>query len=256
MADKPILFSGPMVRAILEGNKTQTRRVIKPQPHVDEMGNAIWGNWNLGQNHEPHIKKILTIKKLRGIRCQPYGTPGSLLWVRETFAITHQSQGHEYPEVEVEDCDKIPKDCGGAYWKPCYQADWKRAESYEDRGFKWRPSIHMPRWTNRLTLDVKDIRVERLQDISSSDCIAEGICRTGSIVEPNRWAQYGAISKDQHDKVNVDIEFMGKSPKEAFELLWESINGAENWQANPWVWIISFTPHQCNIDDYLKERAA
>lgn len=172
MKERPILFSGEMVRAILDGRKTQTRRVIKPQG-------------------EPY-----TIEDVDVLKC-PYGIPGDRLWVRETFAdLRGMGFGHKW----------------------AYRADTPEG-SESDRirigyGVRWKPSIHMPRWASRITLEITDIRVERVQDITYIDAKAEGV---------------------EYEKGYTD-------PREAFATLWNSINAKRDygWAMNPWVWIIEF----------------
>ena len=204
MSERPILFSGEMVRAILDGRKTQTRRVMKVQPWpestvdvgpyhphiVDQHGEshpgpatfgAVWDHQNVVNGGNAHL------------RC-PYGAPGDLLWVRETWA--------QYPiELNPQPCD----------------AWYKATSNGPPTPFKWRPSIHMPRWASRITLEVKSVRVERLQDISEDDARAEGwpgpVTETGfSIASPLAW----------------------------FANVWTSINAPGAWEANPWVWVIEF----------------
>ena len=172
MKERPILFSGPMVRAILDGRKTQTRRVVKPQPdwirpRVSDDGIAH-GYCGSGPTD--------------GIKC-PYGTVGDRLWVRESWA----------KSGEVGDATEY------------------RADNPDPIGAKWRPSIHMPRWASRIDLEITGIRVERLQEISERDAMAEG-CEylTNSVARSN------------------------------FVKLWISINGQDSWSANPWVWVIEF----------------
>jgi len=144
MKERPILFSGPMVRAILEGRKTQTRRVVKPQSAIltDEMARVL-GVQPPAQQNAPVIS------------C-PYGVPGDRLWVRETYAWSGDSS--------IPEADRI---ASGEVW---YRADGGRGG-----GIRWRPSIFMPRWASRILLEITGVRVERLQDISEADCWAEGI---------------------------------------------------------------------------------
>lgn len=192
MKYRPILFSGPMVRAILEGRKTQTRRVAKMTAscHVKEpRGHRRW--------HPADPEATLAC---------PYGQPGDRLWVRETHA----------PQA----------DCWGAWGKEmeCYNDGPKpiihyRADGGEPFIEKWHPSIHMPRWASRITLEVTDVRVQRLQDISEEDAQAEGADQYRHPVHPNREALR-----------HVD----------GFHELWNSINGSGSWEANPWVWALSF----------------
>lgn len=216
MKERPILFSSPMVRAILDGRKTQTRRVVKPQPQVEGRifrwagprpkakvsTGAVFINDPSMEHENPIISAFC-----------PFGKPGDRLWVRETWAAVHFSID---PETGFADdwhgSHDIPPGDGGGYWSKLYAADSHPTDK-EDRGFAWRPSIHMPRWASRITLEVTGVRVERLCDISESDAVAEGV-----------------------------IEWMlgPSSPSEDFRKLWETINGLGSWDANPWVWAISF----------------
>lgn len=203
--EKPILFSGPMVRAIREGRKTQTRRIVKYQRHP-------YGHL-LGQ--EGVAKEFLN--GTEAIRC-PYGQPGDRLWVRETW-------GNGWTSKPIQG-DKL-----------CY-----RATLLEEQGFKncyrWRPSIHMPRWASRITLEIVSVRVERLKEISNEDSVYEGIER------PSLWKNYRfktaqpkrgeAITDEEHRIVSYG------DPIKSFRSLWESINGPGSWDLNPWVWVVEF----------------
>lgn len=187
MKERPILFSGPMVRALLAGTKTQTRRVVKPS--------AMLGGWETGHNARGDITSRWPLAcGLKPARC-PYGQPGDRLWVREAFAGSIAYERHGYPL----------KEWGNKLW---YVADG------EPRSGQWtrpRPSIHMPRCLSRITLEVTGVRVERLQDISEADAIAEGI---------------------GHGDVDAAVA--------DYAALWEQINGPGSWDANPWVWVVSF----------------
>jgi len=193
--EHPIIFNGPMVRAILAGRKTQTRRVMKPQPDPD-------GKVDVGEIGS--TRGFAYVRGSRGGRCTkipcPYGQPGDRLWVRETWALTDQAGYHEADA-----------------W-PVYRADDPDWETME--GWRWRPSIHMPRWASRITLEITDVHVERLQDISAGDAAAEGVDGVVSV----------AIT---HDPV---------PSRNAFRVLWDSINAKRGygWDANPWVWVIEF----------------
>ncbi len=162
MTDRPILFSAPMVRALLSGTKTQTRRVLKqatgPSLSVgmddDEPGVAalswLWGD---GPGHDVHE----TIKR---VRC-PYGQPGDRLYLRETWqAVNGNDRARHIVTHPAPDRGWI---------------EYAATPRIDEPAYKWRPSIHMPRWASRITLDVTGIRVERLQDISEADAIAEGV---------------------------------------------------------------------------------
>jgi len=192
--ERPILFSGPMVRAIIEGWKTQTRRVIKSHPNLLNYSAEqviIDGVWH---PTSPSGK----IGLVSAIKC-PYGKPGERLWVRETwqhFDVSGVYQGHVY-----------------------------RADD-EGSDIKWKSSIFMPRSASRLLLEITDVRVERLQDISDSDAIAEGV--------------QGAPGGHWIDYRKGAVKYGCVSAHESFETLWQSINGTESLAENPWVWVVEF----------------
>lgn len=217
MTERPILFSAPMVRAILDGRKTQTRRVVKPQPESGHDGEPYWhvGGYRAWQFRG--IADPLRMGTNNPLVC-PYGQPGDRLWVRETWAAVHFSID---PETGFADdwhgSHDIPPGDGGGYWSKLYAAD-NHPTDKEERGFSWRPSIHMPRWASRITLEVTGVRVERLCEISDGDAKAEGVELPSGI--------FLAGSRTPHR-----VEFFK---------LWESINGAGSWDANPWVWVVEF----------------
>lgn len=204
MKERPILFSAPMVRAILEDRKTQTRRVVKPAPTmVDERAKKI----------VPFAGPAELIVAQR--RC-PYGVPGDRLWVRERHAFNDVSReaknGEGWPRqwwVNVEYADGFER---------VMLVDKKPKQTRERGELGWRPSIHMPRWASRINLEVTGVRVERLQDIqfNEADAIAEGA---------------------QRARISERAEF---SATEDFKNIWHNINGAESWAANPWVWVVEF----------------
>lgn len=225
--ERPILFSAPMVRALMAGTKTQTRRAIKPQPYVDAQGNFCWNGSNFGQDFSgPHIQAIaspLPTSKTGRVRC-PYGKRGDRLWVRETWmdlqgtGVEHRSQADGKLQRYAYGADTPP----GSYGDECRK----------DFGLKWRPSIHMPRWASRITLEVTGVRVERLQDISEADAAAEGI-------EPIEG------SREMPGPNHFSVREVGgwanfPTAQEAYRYLWESINGPASWDANPWVWVVEF----------------
>ncbi len=200
MSERPILFSAPMVRALLAGTKTQTRRVLRPQPlgGVPELAQYLVAHghyrWHSDECEEGEAWKC------------PYGQPGDRLWVREAWRILGDSPDDT---LDMFDRDDVQ-----------YRAD--DDQSYID---KYRPSIHMPRRFSRITLEVAGVRVERLQDISEADAIAEGIHKP-------------AGSQFWHSDFNTQLP--GDTPQWAYRNLWESINGHGSWDANPWVWCVSF----------------
>lgn len=205
--ERPILFSAPMVRAILEGRKTVTRRAIKVQPHIDASGNFCVGSSNYGQDGygKPVTKHFVN-------DCCPYGKPGDRLWVRETF-IDLRGTGVEHRP-----------DPNGPLQRYAYAADCRPGshsdEARKDFGLKYKPSIHMPRAACRILLEITEVRVERLQDISRADIRAEGLQCPPELasddVSPNYRDWYPA----------------------AWRELWESTGG--DWNANPWVWVVEF----------------
>lgn len=219
MPEKPILFSGPMVRAILAGTKTQTRRIVKPQPKgrlspwdmASEPGDVyIDGSVPVrcvesrGRN-----KRDAGELSLRPVPC-PYGVPGDRLWVREAWRQ-----------------NDAPSDCVH------YMAD-----EDECSGGPWRPSIHMPRWASRITLEVTEVRVQRLQEISEEDAKAEGVNAVcpgcGQTLAQDDETEAHWICEDGNDGVPFEHRV-------GFERLWGLINGKRApWSSNPWVWAITF----------------
>lgn len=202
MKERPILFTGPMVRAILEGRKTVTRRVVKPQP--DFLGSMVDPNTPF---------KTLDAGLHARITC-PHGQPGDRLWVREAWAADAQ-------------VDAIaPRDLsqGEPIWYPADFSARQTGCSMISKG-RGRPSIHMPRWASRVLLEITAVRVERLQDISEEQALAEGVHG-----EPCDHARQACS----------DIGCWGDTAKGAFGFLWEQLNGAGAWQANPWVWVVEF----------------
>ena len=237
MKERPIIFSGPMVRAILEGRKTQMRRVVKPQPRT----RADIGHFGAGM---PFIRTAS-----KPVRC-PYGQAGEKLWVRQTFALQTCVEG-EYPPFD----DGRPvlrrpeEDIEG--WQPLWaQAHYRATDPAPDlccdrdgcsqcrdydMGPHWRPSIHMPRWASRITLEVTGVRVERLQDISYKDAIAEGVADMAVLCDEMDPGWHNSVGE-----TTEDVARRLRWPQRAYRNLWESINGAGSWDVNPWVWVIKF----------------
>lgn len=211
MKERPILFNGDMVRAILDGRKTQTRRLVKAW-----QGSGVEITKSKSKSFWDVTDKGIIFDN---IKC-PLGKVGDQLWVRETWQSVHFSfdmeSGYADDWYESEQILKGPD----YFYSTCYAADPNWTSDIEDRGFSWRPSIHMPRWASRITLEITDIRVERLQDISEADALAEGV-RTE--------ADAAADGATWYDR-----------PRRQFRFLWQSINGHESWEENPWVWVIEF----------------
>lgn len=237
MKARPILFSTPMVQALLEGRKTQTRRIIKPQPYIDNRGNFCWKNSCYGQDSlgSPHIQKIASpipwshTKKVGN----PFGKPGDLLWVRENYYLSKQSN-HLRPSEDK--FGHVMYKAGGG------------ANVYG----KLRPSIFMPRWASRITLKITDISVERLQDISEEDAKAEGLSK---ISKDGHLYKYGIPDSDGlpgTDNTGWPWHDWEVDPRKAYKKLWQSINGVGSWNTNPWVWVVEFEVIKQNVDEVLK----
>lgn len=238
MREKPILFSGPMVKAILDGKKTQTRRVIKqadmnigiPKVYRDRVVSAdgveyqpLWATaihpardsgWIAWYPGDPGAD-FTEHQYGQGFLC-PYGAPGDRLWVRETWC---EADGDPAHDARIhEDLDEVGYRC------TAFRADdWIDCPADDGR---WRPAIHMPRYRCRLLLDVLSIRVERLQDISEADAQAEGAELTG-----DDEAQDGAPDAPR-----------AESYRAGFASLWDVINAerGHSWASNPYVWVITF----------------
>jgi hypothetical protein len=201
MSEHPILFSGPMVRAILEGRKTQTRRPVK---------------LNASGRIQLHGKQWHPDDPNAVLGC-PYGQPGDILWVRETWQVLSIPADSFYPMEESIPLDCIPKSLP----RGC---ELKYAANYDMPYGKWRPSIHMPRWASRIDLRVKSVRIERVQDITEDDVKAEGM---------ESFRDYCMGISDFDETL---------TNRELFKIVWDSINanGGYGWDANPWAWAIEF----------------
>ncbi len=194
-----MIFNGEMVRAILDGRKTQTRRIMKVQPDTPEFGLRCIIESSIANEIGLYF---WSQEDARGIKARskqfscPCGDVGDRIWLRETFG-----------------------DCGEHL---VYRAD--SDDGAQCKVKRWTPSIHMPRWASRITLEIAAVRVERLNDISQEDAQAEGMELTG-------WRP-----------TYSDPDSGGEvwTPYDNFAQLWESIYGEESWQANPWVWVIEF----------------
>ena len=221
MAEKPILFSAPMVRALLAGTKMQTRRVAKPVRHPD-LGNMYAPGALVLEREPQHVID----------RCSPYGQPGDRLWVRETWGVVSHAWDADGDPIDwIPDRPATPireMRFGQGYYSghAIYAADGSHEWAGDDDGggeprSAWHPSIHMPRAASRITLEITAVRVERLQDISEADAIAEGCsieCMSPS-GDDSGTAIYGPGG---------------------YLALWDQINGVGAWASNPWVWAITF----------------
>lgn len=214
MSQRPILFSAPMVRAILEGRKTQTRRVVRGAPNrVLWQPVVLHGHGGWVDEHG------------RPVRCL-YGQPGDRLWVRETWMPDAPRDG-SWPDAsfygsKCSPLSTIPED----YRKPehcLFRSTWD-LDGPDLVG--WKPSIHMPRWASRITLEITGVRVERLQDISEADACAEGLDYDPG--EGGVFHFHGLAGCCSDTAIG------------SYRKLWESINGPGSWDANQWVWVIEF----------------
>ncbi|RUI20259.1 hypothetical protein [Pseudomonas aeruginosa] len=205
MKERPILFTGPMVRAILEGRKTVTRRAVKDTGFY-AIDAAIHGN-----------EVALREREALSTRC-PFGQPGDRLWVREAWAADAQ-------------VDAIaPRDLsqGEPIWYPADFSVRQTGCSMISKG-RGRPSIHMPRWASRILLEITAVRVECLHDISEEQAEAEGVERPENITNVDVW-----------DGAERELFNAMNQPRARFRRLWSDINGSESWDSNPWVWVVEF----------------
>ncbi|AHG41085.1 hypothetical protein N018_13030 [Pseudomonas syringae CC1557] len=200
--ERPILFSAPMVRAILSGQKTVTRRTLKVQPHIDASGNFCVGGANYGQD----IYGKPVTKHFVSSNC-PHGKPGDRLWVREAWQA--DAQVNEVAPRELSHGEPIQYPADGA--------SRQTGCSMITPG-KTRPSIHMPRWVSRILLEITDVRVERLQDISEEQAEAEGV-------------DFLRAAPDLDETLTA---------AQLFYCLWSFINGSDSWNSNLWVWVVEF----------------
>ncbi|ROU13713.1 hypothetical protein EB837_12365 [Kluyvera ascorbata] len=238
MKERGMIFNGEMVRAILEGRKTQTRRIMTIQPEHSEMGLRRVIDSKNGRDDGKYFwsqSDACGLKARSKVFGCPHGSIGDRVWVRETWsqlgnedgcAIDWNDElvkggGPEAARIYRASCEQKPGNYGlwsipdDAFWKP-------HTDNMEFEG-AWRPSIHMPRWASRILLEITDVRVERLNDISDEDAKAEGIAKSHKYPD--------TYLTPKGDFADADI---------AFQRLWESIYGEESWAANPWVWVIEF----------------
>lgn len=251
MKERPILFSGVMVRALLDGSKTQTRRIVKvrnEQPpawatFVSEghslsqngaarpVGSFYWSEEQAANGPLKTLRRwpILPAKHpMAGDwywTPSPFGKIGDHLWVRETWRGV----------VEINPPGKTTE-LGVARYVPgqeyCRRVEYQA--THERDGEPWRPSIHMPRWASRITLEVTGVRVERLQDISYEDAIAEGVSDFASTFPDDEKSAIGETPEQTARRLQW--------PQRQYHLLWDSLNAARGvgWDANPWVWVVEF----------------
>lgn len=228
MKERPILFSTKMVQAILDGRKTMTRRIVKPQPDNDGLWdddkfprsiNSTLKNWN-GSTEDGESREW---------KC-PYGQPGDRLFVKET----HYRYGH-WAKNGLTKTGKqkwvfVPIHSEVLYEdnKPSSFKKSRSKDSPELNFWYKRSSLFMSRYASRITLEIVNVRVERLQDISQDDARKEGVCCSMSPIG----ACYMDYQSNQYNAMTT--------PKHSFRSLWQSINGKDSWEKNPWVWVVKF----------------
>jgi len=219
MKERPILFSEQRVRALLVGQQTQTRRIMKTQafgPGQDHHEGVHAFDVNANHLHGYKLMSMADISQ----HC-PYGKPGDILWVRETW------RGPIVPENDLAEYERDP----APFRLPAfcqYRADNNELGHHAQSGpeadqFGWQTAIHMPRWASRINLRITAVRAEKIQDISEDDIMAEG------------------VQTDSHFLNNFfTMNMNAESPKEAYRKAWQKQYGATSWEVNPWVWVIEF----------------
>lgn len=210
--ERGMIFNAEMVRAILSGQKTQTRRIMKVQPVLKGSFYEVYGaGWGKG------VKSVPVVHGHSLSNNCPLGIVGDRIWVRETWQCVSYSLGeHGYVE-DVDYKKSIPKTKPvEPRWGVTYEASELEPKDREERGFPWVPSIHMPRWASRILLEITNVRIERLNDISNKDAKAEGypaeLAADGGYYDPFLW----------------------------FRNLWDGIYPEQSFKHNPWVWVIEF----------------
>ena len=222
-----------MVRAILAGPKTQTRRIVDPQPKATYGESITHIGRSLGQPEDDPWFKFWVDRPGKG-KCHysmadigivcPYGLVGDRLWVREAWLYVGPGSGSSIEDETKEEMAKpenqTPEKC------------WYRASYTGEHRYKWTPSIHMFRWASRLLLEIKRVRCERLHDITELDALAEG-------VEGERVV--AGIMKESGKPARMG-EWSDGTARDGYRDLWNKINGKGAWDVNPWVWVIEFAP--------------
>ena len=246
MNTKPILFNTEMVRALLDGRKTQTRRIVKPQPKLMEPSGRWYWEKALNVNGRPFLDASRRWWEYYGT--SPYGQPGDLLWVKEVCWMWGRwlkngktKTGHQAWRFEADQHD--PRT---VFDKP----DWT-VKRNGDVGWVYRHARFMPRKASRLTLRITNIRVERVQDISEDDALAEGI-------KEDHCPKCGYTFKDCVRHMDHDIcvepwplhKYLAPG-RTSFMNLWNSIHGPDAWDRNDWVWVIEFEVIKQNVDDLI-----
>ena len=223
MKERGMIFNGEMVRAILDGRKTQTRRPVKFPVHDKNLGCELAGNELAGELSAGNYLN------------SAFGKPGDRIWVRETWGVASHAFSDDglmidwVPDRPATAIHEMP--FGNGYYSgyAIYAADgdftWGDDDGYEDGRSCWKPSIHMPRAASRILLEITNVRVERLNSMHDVDAMREGIQN---------------LTTCSHSDFGIPGVVNAQHPVRAFQLLWESIYGTDSWHANPWVWVIEF----------------
>ncbi|MDD9638910.1 hypothetical protein [Klebsiella michiganensis] len=230
MKERGMIFNGEMVRAILDGRKTQTRRPVRFPVLDKNLGCELAGNELAGELSAGNYLN------------SAFGKPGDRIWVRETWGVVSHELDEDgrirpwTPDRPATAINEMPFGNGYYSGHAIYAADgdftWGDDDGYEDGRSCWKPSIHMPRAASRILLEITDVRVERLNAISQEDAQAEGMELTG-------W-------RPTYSDPDSGGEVM--TPYDNFAELWSSIYGDESWKANPWVWVVEFKVVNCGGD--------
>lgn len=239
MKERGMIFNGEMVRAILDGRKTQTRRIMKVQPESSEFGLRYIAESSLAKEVGMYFWSLSDACGMKArskpFAC-PFGTVGDKIWVRETWSgdfanyypndrVWYAADNNRRLDIEVVDGVR------GIY----------SPESDVHVPFRWRPSIHMPRWASRILLEITDVRVERLNTISEEDAQREGVHTEvwDQTVVARNYAAIDEFFQFWSDDMPHYVE-MNQLHQSSFRSLWASIYGSDSWNANPWVWVIEF----------------
>ncbi|MEH3539426.1 hypothetical protein POV95_01750 [Klebsiella variicola] len=225
MTERGMIFNAEMVRAILDGRKTQTRRIMKlqPKPSKSRPGDFWFSSKklesmvhvsDLAPGNSPIADYHLFIQE----HCCPFGAVGDRIWVREAFRVHSRATDVATLVYKASERNSWTEQTRRVPVAVCNKPATPE---------KWTPSLHMPRWASRILLEITDVRVERLNAISEEDAAAEGVPPAGSLLPDYP----GTFLTPKGDFATAKV---------AFQRLWESIYGAENWLANPWVWVIEF----------------
>lgn len=221
---RPILFNTEMVQALLDGRKTMTRRVIKKLPnHWKESGVNMYGEFLFYPDNEFELENFEPTFKC------PYGEIGDLLYVRETYL----------PRRDLTETDTDSRKRRYCYYKATTPGAAFDKNHFHDYSNRWKPSVHMPRWASRLTLEITNVKVERLLDITEEDARLEGVKQ---------------LTNEPTYKNYIKEDTPCGTAKGSFKSLWQSINGKEGLESNPWVWVVEFKVIKQNVDEYLTKE--